>query len=436
MFIILYIYKMEYNIPKSKLFKFDKIIHHNDINLLINGQGVFIFKYPDIQQPCSFNFYNKDKTDGLRVDLIVGSVRINRLSLLDPLIDPNNKIGLVDNKGAYYWISLDAQNQILSVGIGEARIETIIYKYQFEFEKKRDDFRKENKEFLESLSFIEINKQNNNLKPIKLLRDPITNKIPLIVRNTEELSMDDIAKGTYLPKANLSLMAQKLYDCIAGKNFVLDDKDFPEFSQAIEYSIRTPGCWCYERLQEKSTEFNKDKPNLLETYLRITLGSNNGESPGIPYVLEIWPVGHYSPVHNHGASNAIIRVLHGNINVSLFPYLSEGGDDKGGVDRFGVSDFTKDEITWISPSLNQIHQLKNLETNKDTCITIQCYMYDFENINHYDYFDYLDDSGKIEQYEPDSDMDFVKFKKLMRKEWLEKKADTICEKIRKFFKCC
>jgi hypothetical protein len=56
-------------------------------------------------------------------------------------------------------------------------------------------------------------------------------------------------------------------------------------------------------------------------------------------------------------------------------------------------------------------------------------MYDFENINHYDYFDYLDDSGKIEQYEPDSDMDFVKFKKLMRKEWLEKKANTICEKI-------
>ena len=367
--------------------------------------------------------------------MITGSVRINRLSLLDPLIDPNNKVGLVNNKGAYYWCSLDAQNQILSVGIGEARIETIIYKYQFEFQKDRDDLRKENKKFLESLSFIEISKDSSSLKPIKLLRDPICNKIPLIVRNTEELSMDDIAKGSYLPKANLSLMAQKLYDCIAGKNFVLDDKDFPQFSAAIEHSIRTPGCWCYERLQEKSTEFNKDKPNLLETYLRITLGSNNGESPGIPYVLEIWPVGHYSPVHNHGASNAVIRVLHGSINVSLFPYLSASNSDKGGVERFGVSDFSKDQITWISPTLNQIHQLKNLETNKDTCITIQCYMYDEENLKHYDYFDYIDDNGTIEQYEPDSDMDFVKFKKLMRKEWLEMKVNGICNKVKKFFNC-
>jgi len=426
---------MEYNIPKSKLFRFDKLINHTNINLLIKGQGVFIFEYSDIQQTCSFTFYNKDKTDGLKVDISIGSVKINRISLLDPLIDPNNKVGLVNQKGAYYWISLDAQNQVISVGIGEARIETIIYKYQFKFEKERDDLRKENKIFLESLCVIEISKESETIKPIKLLRDPICNKIPLIVRNTEKLSMNDIAKETYLPKANLSLIAQKLYDCIAGKNFVLNDKDFPEFSDAIEHSIRTPGCWCYDKLQEKSTEFNKDKPNLLETYLRITLGSNNGESPGIPYVLEIWPVGHYSPVHNHGASNAIIRVLHGSINVSLFPYLSPSSNESGGVERFGVADFVKEQITWISPTLNQIHQLKNLDTNKDTCITIQCYMYDNENSYHYDYFDYIDDNGKIEQYEPDSDMEFIEFKKLMKKEWREMKRCRIFDIIKKFFNC-
>ena len=196
---------MEYNIPKSKLFRFDKLLSHNNINLLISGQGVFIFEYPYIQQPCSICFYNQDKTDGLKVDISIGGVRVNRISLLDPLIDPNNKVGLVDKKGAYYWISLDAQNQVISVGIGEARIETIIYKYQFKFEKEADDYRKENKKFLESLS--EISKESNNLKPIKLLRDPITNKIPLIVRNTDKLSMNDIAKGTYLPKANLSLIS-------------------------------------------------------------------------------------------------------------------------------------------------------------------------------------------------------------------------------------
>ena len=40
-------------------------------------------------------------------------------------------------------------------------------------------------------------------------------------------------------------------------------------------------------------------------------------------------------------------------------------------------------------------------------------MYEKDDTTHYDYFDYLDDNGNIQQYEPDSDMDFVEFKKTM-----------------------
>ena len=46
-------------------------------------------------------------------------------------------------------------------------------------------------------------------------------------------------------------------------------------------------------------------------------------------------------------------------------------------------------------------------------------MYKQNNISHYDYFDYLDADGKTQQYEPDSDMEFLAFKALMKKEWLE-----------------
>jgi hypothetical protein len=228
--------------------------------------------------------------------------------------------------------------------------------------------------------------------------------------------MDDVATGRYMPNANLSVVSQKLYNCISGPNFVLDDASFPEFSQAIEHSIRTPGLWCYERLQQKSTEFNPGgKPNPLETYLRITLGQNNGESPGIPYVMEIWPVGHYSPIHSHSSANAVIRVLHGSINVSLFPFLCA---TKSGVPPFAKANFEKGDITWISNTLNQVHQLRNLPTNQDTCITIQCYMYDEDDSQHYDYFDYIDENGKKQQYTPDSDMDFISFKRLMKSEYL------------------
>ncbi len=370
------------------------------VQLPVKGQGVVLF---DASGPCSLTFCDASGTPGLQVQLTETNVLVHLFPSKEPLQDPTNTKGIVKQRGAYYWFSLDAQNQRLYAGIGEARKETAIYTYQWTWSHQR-------KLFLESLTTAIC----ENLQIRSILRDPITRSVPLYVKNTDELTMDSVAAASYLPKANLSIISQKLYDCISGKQFVLDAPDFPEFSKAIEHSIRTPGKWCYERLKQKATEFDKDKPDEKETYLRITLGENNGESPGIPYVMEIWPVGHYSPIHNHAGASAIIRVLHGSINVSLFPFLS--GDE---LEPFGKADFTKGDITWISPSLNQVHQLKNLETNKDTCITIQCYMYKNNNTTHYDYFDYLDASGTTQQYEPDSDMDFLAFKALMRKEWLE-----------------
>jgi predicted metal-dependent enzyme (double-stranded beta helix superfamily) len=297
---------------------------------------------------------------------------------------------------------------MLRAGLGESRLESKIYEFVFLFTE--DEQRKKNKLFLESISHLCIDNDSIAIQAMRLLRDPVTVKIPLVVKPTNDLTMNDIAQGLYMPKANLSLEAQQLYDCISGKNFVLDDEDFPEFSQAIEYSINTPNCWCNQKLKDKSTEFNKDKPNPTETYLRITLGENNGESPGIPYVLEIWPPGHYSPIHNHSGANAIIRVLNGEINVSLYPFLCTDG-----IKPFSNINFHKDQITWISPTLNQTHQLRNLGTQ--TCVTIQCYLYNQNDDSHYDYFDYIDDNGVKQQYEPDSDMNFVQFKELMKKEW-------------------
>jgi hypothetical protein len=391
-------------------------IEESNIKLLVPGQGVFIFKNNNnnslslLPPSLNFFFYNQSQNDGLYVEFNEKNLFVQKIFDHSVLVDKNNHVGLSNLKGAYYWFSIDAQNQKLYGGIGEARLETVIYQYTFPHKSKQ---------FLESIDSIKIGSASSKfIKPIQLFRDPITEKVPLLVKNTNSLTMNDIAKGTYMPKANLSLVSQKLYDCISGEKFVLDDADFPDFSKAIEYSIITPGKWCYEKIKDKSTEFNKDKPNILETYLRITLGKNNGESPGIPYVMEIWPIGHYSPIHCHAGANAVIRILHGNINVKLFPFLCN--QKKDGVKEFGIANFVKDDITWISPNLNQIHQLENDASNTETCITIQCYMYDNENTTHYDYFDYLDEKGNIMQYEPDSDMDFIAFKSKMFKEWNER----------------
>jgi hypothetical protein len=382
-----------------------------EVKLILHGQGVIVFDADDF---CVLTFCNNQNQSLLRASFTENSVIVNMEVNNEPLIDTNNRTGIMKNvSGIYYWFSIDSQNQRLYAGIGEVRLENIIYQYQFPQEN-----REKVKLFLESLKFV----NTYRIQIRYLLRDPVTKEIPLLVKNTDDLTMDNIALSKYMPKSNLSTISQKLYDCISGKKFILNTPDFPDFSDAIEYSINTPGMWCYECLQNKATEFDKKNPNYEETYLRITLGENNGESPGIPYVMEIWPIGHYSPIHNHGGSSAIIRVLNGSINVSLFPFLTSSK-----MEPFVNVNLKKDDITWISPTLNQVHQLKNLETSINTCITIQCYMYEEEDYLHYDYFDYLDTNSKKHKYEPNSDMDFIDFKNLMREEWSKKNNETnIC----------
>ena len=360
----------------------------------VKGQGVFLFKNP--KNHVKIRFTNKSQENFLTV-VIEDHVRVYCNG--KEFIDPNNEVGVVHLAGAYYWISLNAQTQQIYVGVGEPRLETVIYQCVIANQKP----------LLESLSLAYSDVSTNLWK---VLKDPITRTVPLVVRDTDALTMNDIATGSYMPRACLSQTSQKLYDCISGKKFALDDADFPELSKAIEYSIATPGLWCHEKLIAKSREFNPNVPNIKETYLRVTLGENNGESPGIPYVMEIWPPAHYSPVHSHAGASAVIRVLHGEIHVKLFPFLCA---ERDGVEPFSRADFKQDEITWISPTLNQTHQLVNHKNI--TCVTIQCYMYENENNRHYDYFDYLDDNGDKKQYEPDSDMDFVAFKELMKTEW-------------------
>ena len=384
----------------SKFIRYGLDFMEKALSLIIKGQGVVIFRQTG-DKPCILKFHNKDLSNILTVEFTSTSVNVSTTDSI--FVDKNNTKGLTDDTAAYYWFSIDLHNQILYAGIGEVRLDTVIYKY--EFFKKSDKIR----DFFASLTNIDM---SDGVKALRLLRDPITAPIPMLIKATESLTMNDVAEGKILPTANLTPVNKKLYECISGKNFILDDRDFPNFSKAIERSIATPGLWCNRRLKEKSTEFSKDKPNLLETYLRITMSQNNGESPGSPYVLEIWPIGHYSPVHSHAGANAIIRVLYGNIHVRLFPYLSPKAQS------FGNATFKTGDITWVNTTLNQTHQLINPKSNNKTCITIQCYMYDEADNGHYDYFDYIDVDGIKQQYEPDSDMDFVAFKALMKEEWL------------------
>ena len=375
-----------------------------ELKLSVRGQGVLLFTAGG--DTCAFVLTSSaesklesklDESDCLLVAWTGSGVSVRRRSAPEPYPGANTGKGLVADARAFYWFSLDAQNCRLRAGVGEARAETAVY--ECKLPAATDAERRESKAFLESLTGFGA---FTGAAPLRLLRDPVGRAPPLRVEPSATL--DALAAGLHLPATHLAPVARQMFDCVAGCR--LDTDDFPEFSRAVAASIA--GGWCRKRLAEKADEFSKTDPNPAETYLRITLGENTGESPGVPYVLEIWPAGHFSPTHSHANAEAIIKVLHGDIEVQLYPYLGPSAAP------FAITEFTAGDVMWISPTLNQVHRLTN--RGAEPCVTIQCYTYDRGDRAHYDFFDYLDKSV-VKQYTPDSDMEFSAFKALMRTEW-------------------
>jgi hypothetical protein len=225
------------------------------LSLIIKGQGVVIFK-PLGDGPCVLKFHSQDLSVILTVEFTSSSVNVANTDSI--FVDKNNTKGLSDDTGAYYWFSIDLHNRRLHAGVGEARLDTVIYKYDF-LQTEGGLWKKSDKiqDFLYSLTHIDM---SDNVKVLRLLRDPVTVPIPMLIKATESLTMNDIAEGKILPTASLTPVNKKLHECISGKNFILDDRDFPDFSKAIEHSIATPGLWCNTRLKEKVLNLARISP--------------------------------------------------------------------------------------------------------------------------------------------------------------------------------
>jgi predicted metal-dependent enzyme (double-stranded beta helix superfamily) len=312
-------------------------------------------------------------------------------------------VGLDASLACPYWFSFDCHNRLVRYGKGEMRLGTMLASRKLARPKEKEE---DPWAWIAAIRDVEVVAPVTGF--VDLWKDPVTIELPMRVVPHDAITMDDIAYGRVTVPASLTATCQKLYDNVAGGRFRLDTPDFPDFAAAIKASILDKDGWCAKVLEQKANEFGKYDPDM--TYLRITLGTNQGESPGIPFVMEIWPSGNYSPIHNHGGSDAVIRVLHGEITVSLYPFLAP--EQKS---PFAVKTFVREDVTWISARLNQVHQLRNLDLD-EPCITIQCYLYSDDNATHWPYFDYLGDKD-IKHFDPNSDADFLTFKRIMQEEW-------------------
>ena len=250
---------------------------------------------------------------------------------------------------------------------------------------------------------------------VSFSRYPLVKNWAPLVLDSSKLSLFDLDQNQYIFSASLPPACQELYANVArGANIDLDwppHTGKPKLSDAIRYSINTEGKILNKKLKEKAKEFGK-KPNKKETYLRITLGVYRGNSPGIPYVLEIWPCQHYSPIHDHGNAYAIIKVIHGSINVHVHNKKMKTHDQK----ELKILTISKGDVTWISPNWYQTHQLIN-DTSGDYCATIQCYQYGNENDQHWPYFDYVSDQNHIEDFLPNTDFNYIELREELLKEY-------------------
>ncbi len=306
-------------------------------------------------------------------------------------------------------MSIDYANLFVKYGQGEVRDRSTLIKSDMPNSEK--DYLREIQyahiSFNKSRDVLQLKKFEEKIK-MKVGRNPVVDDPALIVVTPDQFTLDHHRNNTAISITRLNHNCQALYYDVI--NWQFQDDAFPYLYEAIEHSVHSDTGWCHRKLTEKANRFGQ--PNILATYLRITVGRNRGTSPGVPYVLEIWPSGHYSPIHAHANTYGIIRVLYGEVTVKLYRTLSL-------KKRKPIHEVTiyENQVTWLSPGLNQVHKLENKSTNK-TCITIQAYEYVTDEVNNYEYFDYITNDGQaIRSFDPVSDMDYFDFKNLMINEW-------------------
>ncbi len=246
---------------------------------------------------------------------------------------------------------------------------------------------------------------------LEFLPNPHRGNLPPLVLDSDNATLSTLAESKYIISSNLSSACRSLYDTISHMNLdgEVEMMNF-QLSDAIRYSLNTVGCTLHEILKAKQSK--NEFGNYKEAYLRITLGQNTSNSPGMPYVLEIWPSGHLSPIHNHGYASAVIKVLHGNIHAKIF---NEINTLPSSPDPLLELDLDEGQVTWMSRNWYQTHQLQNL--SNDYCATLQCYQYESEDVDHWPHFDYKSSMGTVAEFLPNTDITYSIMKEKVCEEY-------------------
>ena len=212
-------------------------------------------------------------------------------------------------------------------------------------------------ELLRSVTELRFDKNIKLIERVCLREHFVTDTDPLIY-HPKMMTLTNMLKDKIIKilPSGLPTEGRKLYDYIENHGNVQEDKDL---INAINYSLDNEGCLLNTTLMKKMSKA-KDKKS---TYLRVPFGYDASDigQPGQPLVLEIWPKGHYSPVHNHGNALAIIKLLSGTIKSEWYNPLSDNYYEKPEIIK--SSYLYASNITWMTSCYYQTHKLINITFN-------------------------------------------------------------------------
>lgn len=375
--------------------------------MIIRGQGT-IFLTQKNAHPFKIQLSNCDNPNSKSAFTITLQVfrKQTILSLNNIVFRMSNNaehiIQPYDEQWHRYWLSISKDDLSIKYGIGEARPYFSIF----------DVIVNEEKEYLKTINFVQVclDSYRSEHCQIHIEKLSVIQEPQLLISSHSLKCISDIYKSQTTLVTNLSLECQHLYANFS--NFELNEENFPEFKTAIDFSVKSPNGLCNRKLHEKAIRnHGMDK---CSTYLRVTIGEKDGTAPGHSCVLEIWPPKHCSAIHNHASAHGIIKVLYGEVLVHIYPELSENIHKFPSIKKI----LKENQITWMSPSLNQTHQIINPDTHSNTSITLQCYRYGSEDAQHYEYFDYKRSINSIiGNFEPKSDFDYLEFRQSIKAEW-------------------
>lgn len=150
-----------------------------------------------------------------------------------------------------------------------------------------------------------------------------------------------------------------------------------------------------DRLLNKQKLF-QGKRDLASNYLRLEAIMPH---PQIGALIEIWPLAHRSPIHAHGGSVGVIKILYGKILMEFFAQL----ESKNQVEPkpFGEMIFHEGQATFLTSEINAVHRLNQIASDSDFSVSLQIYMRGKQRE-----FPYLDKNLKIQTVIPKADLDY------------------------------